>query len=174
MTQRPRMLEILFGPIASGKSTYARQRAEAGALIANDDAIVMAVHGGFYAGYDKKWKPLYKSIRNGIIHHAAMIDCDVVVDSTGLKRSTRDFLRLLGRQLDFEVGLTFLRNGVFKGREDGRRRFKADPRGMSEDEWVKIAEFHAKVVDPVTSDEEASFQFRKRIRWHQPRKTAHA
>ena len=41
--QRPKV-EILVGPIASGKSTYLKHRVSQGAITINDDAIVNAVH----------------------------------------------------------------------------------------------------------------------------------
>lgn len=165
MPIRKRRLEILFGPIASGKSTYARERAKAGALVANDDSIVLAVHGGEYGAYCETLKPLYKSIRHQIISAAASADLDVIVDSTGLKRSTRDFLRLLGRQLDFDVYLTIFRKGLFGGKVDGIRRFKADPRGMTKDEWVRIADHHATIVDYPDDFERSLYKAIKTICW---------
>lgn len=165
MPVRRRRLEILFGPIAAGKSTYARERAKDGALVANDDSIVLAVHGGEYGAYCETLKPLYKLIRHEIISFAAAKDLDVIVDSTGLKKSTRDFLRLLGRQLDFDVCLTMFRRGLFSGKPDGIRRFKADPRGMTKDAWVQIARYHASIVEPVEVYERKLFDSVTTIAW---------
>jgi hypothetical protein len=39
-------MQILVGPIASGKSTFARKRATEGALIINDDALAAILHAG--------------------------------------------------------------------------------------------------------------------------------
>ena len=53
------MLELLVGPIASGKSTYSNKAAKEGAIIVNDDAIVTALHGGDHTLYDKALKPRF-------------------------------------------------------------------------------------------------------------------
>lgn len=157
-------LDVLFGPIASGKSTYAENRARAGDLIANDDAIVMAVHGGVYGAYDKGLKPLYKMLGLQIIHHAATDGKNVVVDSTGLRRSTRTRFAEVGRSLGFITRLVVFRNGEFLGAEDGVRRFRADSRGMSLESWVNIGEHHAATVEPVDPWTEEFDEFLK-IPW---------
>lgn len=72
-------LEILFGPVASGKSTYSRRRASDGALIANDDAIVLAVHGGEYSLYAKELKPVYKALRGLVAQFGAALGRDVII-----------------------------------------------------------------------------------------------
>ena len=154
MLHRKPRLEILFGPIASGKSTYARKRGQEGALVVNDDAIVTAVHGGNYSGYRKDLKGLYKGLRSQIIHAAALTRRDVVVDSTGLYRSTRDHLRTMGRSLGMDVALVICRDGQFKGAVDGRRRFEADPRGLTLDEWQRIGQRHAANHDRLGVDED--------------------
>lgn len=163
-TKKPR-LEILFGPIASGKSTYSAKRANDGALIANDDAVVLAIHGGQYSAYEKELKGLYKGVRSQIIHTAAAIGRDVVVDSTGLTRERREHLRTLATSLDMSPGLVLFRKGRFQGAADGRRRFKADPRGISKEEWIKIGEHHAKTHDPLTVEELAIYDFVVEVNW---------
>lgn len=158
-------LEILFGPIASGKSTYARKRAGDGVLVANDDAIVTAVHGGVYGAYDAALKPLYKSLRSQIIHVGAALGRNVVVDSTGLRRSTRDHLRTLARSLDMDVKLIIFKGGEFHGPSDGARRFAADARGKTREEWVRIGKHHEQTHDPVTPSELANYDSFCNVRW---------
>lgn len=155
-------IEILFGPIASGKSTYARFRAEQGALVANDDALVLATHGGAYNMYDSALKGVYKSLRSQIIHMGAAVGRDVIVDSTGQLKDTRDHLRTLGHSLNLDVRLVIFRNGVFEGEADGVRRYAADSRGVSMQDWIRIAEHHAGRQEPVTPDEKLLYDD---VRW---------
>lgn len=161
-------LEILFGPIASGKSTYARKRAEHGALVANDDALVLAIHGGAYNMYDSSLKGVYKAVRSQIIHMGAALSRDVIVDSTGQLKDTRDHLRTLGRSLNMNVQLVVFRDGVFAGEADGVRRYAADSRGLSLQDWIRIAEHHAKRCDPLSPDEWLLYDYVQSITWNDP------
>jgi hypothetical protein len=61
------MMEILVGPIASGKSTYARKRAAEGALIINDDALVAMLHAGDDTRYNTHNKNTYNAIETAAI-----------------------------------------------------------------------------------------------------------
>ena len=76
----PRTVIIVIGPMCSGKSTFCQAAAKAGYLIANDDAIVTAVHGGTYGLYSKSLKPLYKGIELEIIRTGLAVGRDVIVD----------------------------------------------------------------------------------------------
>lgn len=151
-------IEILLGPIA-GKSTYARERAEQGALMANDDALVLAIHGGAYNMYmyDSALKDVYKAVRSQIIHMGAALGRDVVIDSTSQWKDTRDHLRTLGRSLNLEVELV-----MFQGGADGVRRYNDDSRGVSMEDWIHIAEPHAGRQEPVTPDEKLLYDD---VRW---------
>jgi len=161
-------LYILYGPIASGKSTYAREAADGGAVIVNDDAIVTALHGGNYQGYIDELKPLYKATQTSIITHTlAMGLWDVVVDSTGLRRATRDRLRLLGEAFDVPVNLVVFREGIFWGEEDGDRRYDADPRGHTRLYWRKVGEAHAKKLEPLTANETRVYNHVLWIPWEE-------
>ncbi len=142
----PRM-EILVGPIASGKSTYARDRATAGDLVVCDDAIVTAVHGGSYAGYDETFKPLYCNIEVAIVTHAAMLRRAVIIDTGGRTRSKRARFSALGRSLGFEVGVVLF--PWASASEHARRRMASDPRGMTYDDWLRVALAHEREFQPV-------------------------
>jgi dephospho-CoA kinase len=74
------MIEVCCGHIASGKSTYCRERADAGWIIINDDSIVSAVHAQNYLLYAEDLKPLYKSIEDHILHTAVAMEKNVVID----------------------------------------------------------------------------------------------
>lgn len=159
------MIELLYGPIASGKSTYARKEAALGfgAIVANDDAIVTAVHGGNYDKYRREFKALYKGVTDSIIMFAVNKGVKVIVDSTSFRRSTRDFYRMLGKRLDVSVGITVFRGGEFLGREDGSRRWAADPRGMTRTEWEQVGEHHASLHQPLELEED--FDQRRYVPW---------
>ena len=136
-------LEILMGMIASGKSTYCRKRALEGAIIVNDDSIVTAMHGGNYALYDKKLKPLYKSLENTAILTAAALGRDVVVDRPGYSRSQRRRYIRIGKSLDMQVAvITFPKQEPMVHAE---RRFNKDSRGKTLEQWLEAAERHAKL-----------------------------
>lgn len=159
------MIEILFGPIASGKSTYARKRAEEGAIIVNDDAIVTALHGGNYSLYRETLKPVYKAAQSAMISHALIDRQDVVVDTTARHRPTRDRLRLTALAFDTSSRLVIFRRGYFSGVEDGERRYEADPRGLTLEQWRDIGRRHAGTYDPLTPSEEKLYTYITDIDW---------
>src|SRR5690554_6035008 len=82
-------IEVLVGMIASGKSTYALQRAREGAIIYNNDAVVEAVHGGDYKLYDERLKGLYDAVQMSIMYSAIKYGRDLVIDKTNLNRIKR-------------------------------------------------------------------------------------
>jgi predicted kinase len=134
-------VQTLVGMIASGKSTYARNAAAAGAVVVNDDAVVAAVHGGDYRLYDKRLKPLYKATENAILAAALALGRDVVVDR-GVNVSVRSRRRWVGLATAFDATPVCL---VFAKREPAvhaRRRCEDDPRGHDYDYWLRAAERH--------------------------------
>lgn len=135
------MVEILVGPICSGKSTFTRRRAAAGAVVVNDDAIVTAVHGGDYTLYSKALKPLYKQVEMCLIAGAASLGRDVVIDrannmSPACRRKYVGFAKAIGQEV---VAVVFPNAGPA---EHARRRFAHDARGLTLDHWVKAAGHH--------------------------------
>lgn len=144
-------MTLLVGPIASGKSTYARKLAQQGALVVCDDAIVLAVHGGNYGLYADALKPLYTSVENAIISHAALAGRDVVIDRGCRNRATRARFLRAGVSLGYEVVAR-----VFPWRQHGdhvRDRYESDPRGLSLSDWSRIHSAHAREYEPVGDDE---------------------
>jgi len=134
-------IQVLVGMIASGKSTYAKNIAKAGAIIVNDDSIVNAVHADDYTLYDKKLKVLYKSTENHIISIAASLDRLIVVDR-GLNGSINGRQRWLSlaRALDMKCEAVVFKN---EGPEThAQRRSAGDSRGHSFDYWLKVAKAH--------------------------------
>jgi predicted kinase len=142
MTQRKlsMTIELLIGPLASGKSTYCRQAATEGAIIVNDDAIVTAVHGGDYTLYKKSLKPLYKNIENSIIGTALSMGLRVVVDRPNHSIQMRNRYVALGNS--FDVPVDFI---MFKREPPNihaERRFVNDARGHSLQYWIEVAMAH--------------------------------
>ena len=134
------MIELLVGPIRSGKSTYAKQRALQGAVILNDDAVVMAVHGGNYRLYQKGLKPLYKVVENTILQMAITLGRDVIIDRPNMGRFQRarfiSIARSLGEQV---IAVTFPNHGPA---HHAKTRFETDARGLTMEHWVAAAERH--------------------------------
>jgi predicted kinase len=144
-------LEILIGPIASGKSTYCRRRVREGAVVVNDDSVVTAVHGGEYTLYDKKLKILYKAVEMSIISHALALGRDVIIDRPCMKESTRRRYIEIGRGFEAEVvGVKFTRHAPEVHAE---RRFKSDGRGHPLEYWLEVAKFHDSVWEEPTEAE---------------------
>jgi predicted kinase len=142
-------LELLIGPIASGKSTYAATRArEGGVLVVNDDAVVMMVHGGNYNGYDQRLRPVYKTIEHAAIVAGLLADHHVIVDRTCNDARTRRRYVELGRLYNASVIAT-----VFPRQSPdvhAQRRFKTDPRGYTLDKWREVARRHEEQYEQVT------------------------
>lgn len=140
MSAAPPTLEVLVGPVASGKSTYSDERAKTGAIIVNDDAIVTALHGGHYDFYQTSLKPLYKLIQTNAVLMGLTLRRDVVIDSTNLTRETRRRLVGLAHAVD-AVAVAIM----FPWQETSvhaLRRTEDESRGYSFDEWCEIVERH--------------------------------
>lgn len=145
------LMEILVGPIASGKSTYARRRAADGAIVVCDDDLVLACHAGLYDMYDPRLKPMYMAMEAAVITHAASLGRDIVVDTGGRTRSRRSRFAALGRSLGYTP-----RAVLFEWKDaetHARRRFEHDPRGYSYERWLTVALRHEQEFQPVAPEE---------------------
>jgi predicted kinase len=140
------MMEILVGPIASGKSTYARKRAAEGALIINDDALVAMLHAGDDTRYNAHNKNTYKAIETAAIVAILAAGIDVVIDRPNHKRATRQ--RYIGLAKSFDAQVTMV---MFKREPPeihARRRFDSDSRGHSLEWWTAVARRHEAHYEP--------------------------
>jgi len=134
-------LQVLVGMIASGKSTYCKNAARAGALCVNDDAIVNMLHGDDYTLYDKALKVLYKTVENQVIGTALALGRTVIVDR-GLNVSVTGRKRWLALARSFDVPCEAL---LFKNEGPSvhaRRRADNDLRGHDYAYWLKVANTH--------------------------------
>jgi len=145
------MIEVLVGPIASGKSTYARKRAEMGAVIVNNDAIVTAVHGGIYTAYNKALKPFYKAVETFMITTALAMGRDVVIDRTNMNRGTRLRYTSLAKAFGTKAYAVLFQD---EGPEvHARRRTDSDSRGWGYEYWLEAAQAHQKNASHPSKDE---------------------
>ena len=139
--------------IASGKSTYCAERAKDGAIVINDDAIVMALHGGDYNQYSKRLKRLYKSVENQILQTAIIMGLDVVIDRPNYSAAMRRRYISIAKSFDVRVRIV-----VFKKESPevhARRRFESDSRGRTYEEWLKAAKAHDGQYEEPSADEGA-------------------
>lgn len=155
------MIEILVGMIASGKSTWCKQRAKEGWIVLNDDAIVNAVHGGDYTLYNKNLKPLYKSIEDHILHTAVAMGRHVVVDrGLDISRTSRARWICIGRSLDVPVRAVVFE--LFSPEIHAERRAASDNRGHTYEYWFDVANFHIKRYHtPVLEEGFSEVNFKK-------------
>jgi len=137
------MVEVLVGMIASGKSTWAKQRAKEGWIVLNDDAIVNAVHGGDYTLYSENLKPLYKSIEDHIFHTAVAMGKNVVIDrGLDIRKTSRQRWIALAKSLDIMIIAVVFEKKTPE--EHAHRRYESDGRGYSYEYWLKVAKIHDK------------------------------
>jgi predicted kinase len=149
--QRPK-IEILVGPIASGKSTYSKHRASQGAIIINDDAIVNAVHSNLYKLYHVSLKPLYKAVENTILQTALTLNRDVIIDRPNYSRAMRRRYIGIAKSLDAEIKIIVFPRSSLEVHVN--RRMQSNSRGFSYEEWLEAARAHdAQYEEPSKLDE---------------------
>lgn len=145
-------VQVLIGPIAAGKSTYAHNCAKWGLVTVNDDSLVNAVHAGDYGLYDRSLKVLYKSVENSILSSAVGLGRSVVVDrGTNNRPDSRRRWVGLAHSLDLPVVAVLFPD---EGPEvHARRRASSDGRGYGYEYWLKVAQHHADNSEPVSPSE---------------------
>lgn len=160
-------LQILVGPISSGKTTYCKIAASKGFICINDDAIVNMLHGNNYQLYNSNLKPLYKSVENNIVSTALAMNLPVIVDralNVGIESRKRWIA--LAKAIDIPC------EAVIFEREDpkihAKRRFTSDSRGHSYDYWVKVAQKHDSIY--VTPTVQEGFDYISHISFEQIQK----
>jgi predicted kinase len=134
-------LQILVGPISSGKTTYCRNAADKGFICVNDDAIVNMLHGNNYHLYRTDLKALYKSIENNIVLTALAMNLPVIIDralNVGIESRKRWIA--LAKAIDIPCEAVVFERADPK--IHAQRRFSSDSRGHSYDYWLKVAEHH--------------------------------
>lgn len=129
----------MVGMIASGKSTYARERAKAGALVISHDALTGMLHAEYR--YEPQLREMYRAMEETLAELAVYRQRPVIIDRTHLTRESRQRWTKFAREMP-----TAIRAVVFKCAdspfEHAKRRFEADPRGRRLNEWASVAEHH--------------------------------
>ena len=149
-------IEVLIGMIASGKSTYARKRADEGALIVCHDGLTEMLHGQYR--YEQEKRELYRRIEESIVKIALGNGLDVIIDRTHLTIESRkrwlDFARLTST-IPSETRIVAVRFPFEGASVHALTRFNSDPRGRSLEEWCKVALHHQAQADlePLSDDE---------------------
>lgn len=152
---------LLVGMIASGKSTYARKRADEGALVVSHDNLTEMLHARYR--YEQEKRELYRRMEEALVREALFRRHDVVIDRTHLTRESRerwvDFRRmyLVGYDEECrpEIAIVAVRFPIYPPDVHARRRCEDDPRGRSFEEWLGVAEHHYEQAtrEPLSEDE---------------------
>jgi predicted kinase len=158
------MIYILIGPIASGKSTFAKKKAKEGALIINDDSIVNALHANEYTLYNKDLKILYKQLEMVIITTGVALGRDIVIDRPCHSRSTRQRYTEIARSIDHPVTAVLFSD--FGPEMHARRRSESDARGYDYEYWLRVAKEHQKMMQPLDAVAEG-FNFVQKVDWYE-------
>lgn len=155
-------VEVLVGMIGSLKSTYARSRADMGALVVCHDDLTEMLHARYR--YEPGLRECYRRMEESIAWAALNAGRDVIVDRTQLTAESR--LRWIRLARNYDSLNTFDGHGpttrvvavafpVEAPEVHARRRFEADPRGRSYDEWMAVALHHHSqaMAEPLSEDE---------------------
>lgn len=146
MIRKDLTLDILVGPIASGKSNFSKKRAKEGAFIVNDDAIVLALHGGDYSLYQPCYIQVYKAIETHILSTLMVEGVDVVIDRPCHRQDTRVRYIQLAKTFGYRTRLLlFPRESP---QTHALRRSLDDSRGVKYPKWLKIANKHQSLYEP--------------------------
>jgi predicted kinase len=145
------MIEVLVGMIGSGKSSYARHRAEHGALVICHDDLTEMLHGRY------RYEPALRDTYLGMMLHlgrvAVLAGRDVVIDRTHLTREARRVWVDAARVLD--VPCRAVAFPIESYQVHAYRRYQSDPRGRTLEKWLEVALHHAEqaAAEPLGPDE---------------------
>ena len=146
------MIEVCVGLIATGKSTYCRQRALEGWVVVNDDNIVNLIHSNQYTLYKERLKPLYKSVGNHIVYIAVGMGLNVVIDrGLDVSKEARKRWVSIAHSLDIDINAVVFPYPLLE--ECAKRRFESDNRGYDYDTWLQIVKRHWANYDTPKIDE---------------------
>lgn len=148
-------LELLIGMIASGKSTYARRRADEGAIVISHDDLTAMLHVQYR--YEPGLRQQYRAAEEKLAHVFLAAGRDVVIDRTHLTAESRkrwvDFTRWPNFGPEREPAIVAVAFPVEPPEVHARRRFDFDARGRSYKDWLRVAQHHyaqqlAEPLDP--------------------------
>lgn len=140
-------IELLIGMIGSGKSIYARSRAKEGALVVSHDDLTAMLHAEYR--YEQELRACYRKMEEAIVVEAIIAGRDVVIDRTHLTKESRARWVAFknNAMLPFDswrtlsvVAVVF---PIWPAQNHAARRFHADARGRSLEDWQRVATHHA-------------------------------
>ncbi len=129
-------LEVLVGIVASGKSTYARRRADEGALVISYDELAQMLHARYRI--DPALRPAYAAIIWNTVAVAQAHGRDVVLDGTHLTRESRRYWVNQARAAGVRV--VAIQFPVGPPEDHAARRYATDARGKSYDDWLAVVQ----------------------------------
>jgi predicted kinase len=134
-------IQLLCGPVASGKSTYSQNAAKTGVICLNDDALVNMFHGNIYTLYQPQLKLLYKSVENHIISTVLAKQGTILIDR-GLNIGLESRKRFIALAKSFDTQIEAIVFEKEKPEIHAMRRFQSDARGHDFQYWLDVANYH--------------------------------
>lgn len=132
-------IEVLVGMIGSGKSSYARWRADQGALVICHDDLTQMLHGRYR--YEPELRACYRAMQIQLAQNGIVAGRDVIIDRNHLTRESRAFWIDVARRSE-NTPIVAVPFPIGSAEDHARRRFYADARGRSYEEWLKVALHH--------------------------------
>lgn len=135
-------LEILIGMIASGKSTYARKRADDGAIVVCHDDLTAMLHATYR--YEPGLRDEYRTAEEDVARTFLAAGRDVVIDRTHLTRESRErWKRFVGDTCyPLEPMFVAVAFPISDPETHANRRWVAGSRGRHYSDWLKVAQHH--------------------------------
>jgi predicted kinase len=145
------MIILNVGMIASGKTSYCKEKAKEGYLCVSGDDITMMLHAGNYDLYDIGLKDTYREIERSIIYSAISAGKSIIVDKVNMSiRSRRKYVEYAQ---ELNVPICVHHTQIETPEIHATRRYHFDHRGYSLQEWKKIAERHLSEYERPTHSE---------------------
>lgn len=146
-------LEVLVGMIASGKSTYARKRADEGALVISHDDLTEMLHARYR--YEDGLREVYRGIEKALAVEILLSGRDVIIDRTHLTRESRARWVRFARATIYRPRIVAVVFPVESPGVHAERRFESDSRGRPWEDWVRVAlHHHAQYLEEPIKDDE--------------------
>lgn len=155
------MIEVLVGMIASGKSTYARRRADEGAIIISHDDLTEMLHARYR--YESRLREMYRRMEESLAWLALDNGRDVIIDRTHLTSESRDRWVKWAKVYNSLSTYGYRKPPIIviavafpiEAPEVHARRRMNDHRARPYEEWLLIARHHVEQarLEPLSDDE---------------------
>ena len=159
-------IELLVGMIASGKSTYARSRADVGALVISHDALTAMLHTRYR--YEQGLRDVYRRMEEALALAALETARNVVIDRTHLTRESRARWIQFAHALEVPTEIVAVCFPIEPHHIHAHRRFESDPRGRTLEEWMRVAAHHWSQAYLEGFDPDEGFDRIVKARWGGP------